>query len=417
MTANPRLWSLMCLLALMMCIRGHARAQNAIERVEAVHAHGASYVDITFTENVKAPSAERVSLYSLGDGADEAPWRFISVAGLGGRPRMLRVFFAGNPPAGHTKLRVCLGSVEIGGVLLNNVCGHGPLARSLEQELSRALESLHSLPKLQRERNLFASMFLGRSGAGPNAPSTIGAADLSLTRTDSGSNDLNYFFRLKRGSAPGMDPRNLEAGAAYRRSFLLHRTERANLARALSTPAGRASLATGILEDLQTKWFAGHIVDAGVKLEADAAGDRQWLGLVDAAWGLQSTTRRVSLPGAPGWFRFRWLAGGVEAGRNRARVKMGADAALLVQARGGAAPIRRLEFHAHSINRWLARPEGPQRGLRPWVEASVKVFLFESERIRYGLRFTLQRGSLPPVYEPVKSAQFGFVLESTDGGQ
>ncbi|MEP7363561.1 MAG: hypothetical protein ABI972_09925, partial [Acidobacteriota bacterium] len=216
----------------------------------------------------------------------------------------------------------------------------------------------------------------------------------------------------------GMDPRSMEAGAHYRHSFLLHRGEHAQLSKLLSAQsasADNARQATTLVENLQKNWFAGHIVEAGVKLESDAAGERQWLGLVDAGWSLQSTTRRVNLPGAPGWFRFRWLAGGVEAGRNQARVKMGADAALLVRARGGAAPIRRLEFHAQTINRWLARPELNERGIRPWLQADAKAFLFESARVRYGVRFSVQRGSLPPVYAPVSSIQVGFVVESTDG--
>jgi hypothetical protein len=412
---------LMCLLALLMCLRGHGQANGVIQRVEAVLVPGASYMDITFSETVKVSSAERVSLYSLGDGTDEAAISSSQAEGLGGRPRMLRVFFAGNPPAGHAKLRVCLGSVEVGGTLLKDVCGEGRIARDMESEFARAREALRTLPKLQREKSLFASVFLGHGGGGTaDGASTIGAADVSLVRSDFGSKDLNYFLRLKRGSVEGMDPRNMEAGASYRRSFLLHRGDRAKLAKLFSETGrrdGRMREATAMVEDLQKRWFAGHIVEAGVKLEGDAAGERQWLGLVDAGWSLQSTTRRVRLPGAPGWFRFRWLAGGLEAGREQARVKVGADAALLVQARGGAAPIRRLEFHAQSMNRWLARPERSERGVRPWVQMDAKAFLFESERVRYGVRLSVQRGSLPPVYEPVKSVQFGFVVESAGADQ
>ena len=410
----------MCLLALLLCLRAHGQGNGAIQRVESVIVPDASYVDITFSGNVRASSAERVSLYSLGDGTDEAALSSSQAEGLGGRPRMLRVFFAGNPPAEHAKLRVCLGSVEVGGTLLKDVCGEGRIARNMESELARARETLRTLPKLQREKSLFASVFLGRGGGAADSARTIGAADVSLVRNDFGSKDLNYFLRLKRGSADGMDARNMEAGASYRRSFLLHRGERAKLAKLFSEAGGRGGRfreATAMVEDLRKRWFAGHMIEAGVKLESDAAGENQWLGLVDAGWSLQSTTRRVRLPGAPGWFRFRWLAGGLEAGRGQARVKVGADAALVVRARGGAAPIRRLEFHAESANRWLARPERSERGVRPWLQMDAKAFLFESAHVRYGVRLSLQRGSLPPVYEPVKSVQFGFVVESAGGDQ
>lgn len=407
MTANPRLWSLMCLIALLVCWRGNGQERGELLRTEAVVVRGAGFVDLTFSGNVKASSAERVSLYSLGDGMDETAIFPSQLEGLGGRPRMLRIFLAGNPPAGHTRLRVCLGSVEIAGTLHSDVCNEGRINRDLESEFTRVLQTFEALPKTQQERNAFVSGFLGRGSSG----GTVSAADISLVRGDTALRDLSYFLRLKRGSLAGMDPRHLEAGAHYRRSFLFDVHERARLA----APGMSAGELLTRIQSLQRKWFAGHIVGAGVKLESDAAGQGRWLGLVDAGWGLQSTTRRVSLPGAPGWFRFRWLAGGVEAGREQARVKMGADAALLVQARGGAAPIRRMEFRAQTLNRWLARPEGTARGVRPWLQLDAKLFLLESERMRYGLRLSLQRGSLPPVYQPVKSVQLGFVVESTDG--
>ena len=121
MSANPRVWLSLCLLALVVCQRGHGQESRAISRVEAVVIPGASYADITFFENVKASSAERVSLYSLGDGADETRVGASPAEGLGGRPRMLRVYIADNLPAGHTKLRVCLGSVEAGSVFYKNL--------------------------------------------------------------------------------------------------------------------------------------------------------------------------------------------------------------------------------------------------------------------------------------------------------
>ncbi|MEP7366464.1 MAG: hypothetical protein ABI972_24670, partial [Acidobacteriota bacterium] len=197
MTANPRWWSLMCLLALLMCLRGHGQELQVLQRVEAVLIPGGSYVDLTFSGSVKVSSAERASLYSLGDGTDEAPLVALPAEGLGGRPRMLRVFLTGNPPAGHARLRVCLGAVEVGGSLLKNVCGEGRIVRDLDSEFAHARAVLESLPKLQQEKSLFASAFLSQAVRGPEAGAgTVGAADISLVRGDSGSNDLNYYLRL-----------------------------------------------------------------------------------------------------------------------------------------------------------------------------------------------------------------------------
>lgn len=96
---------------------------------------------------------------------------------------------------------------------------------------------------------------------------------------------------------------------------------------------------------------------------------------------------------------------------------MGADAALVIQAREETAPIRRFEFVAHSTARWLARPELGVRGTRPWTQLDAKLFVLESASLRYGLRLSLQRGSLPPLYERVSSIHLGFVVESRDGGE
>src|SRR5262249_35823174 len=162
------------------------------------------------------------------------------------------IFLAGNPPAGHTKLRVCLGTVEVDGILQRDVCGEGRIARDLESELARVLKTLESLPKTQQEKNVFISGFLGQGSTGE----TVGAADVSAVRGDRASNDLNYSLRLKRGSLAGMDPRHLEAGAYYRGSFLMNIRERAELA----APGASAYQLVARIEDLQRKWFAGHIV-------------------------------------------------------------------------------------------------------------------------------------------------------------
>jgi len=435
-SGNPRLWSLLCLLALLMCLRGHGQPIGVLQRAEAILAPGASYVDLTFTGLVGVASASPISMHSLGEDGEVFDLRAEPAQALGGRPRMLRVSFSGKPPAGHSKIRLCLGAVEVAGTSYMDVCAEARILRDFDGELTSLKASLGVLPRLQREKSMFASLFLGQTGSragrqahdastsGVHTAAIVGAADVSFVRSDLGSKDLTYFLRLKRGSTSGMDPRNLEAGASWRRSVLMHRRERSRLAAMLAAPADSPRVSPQALREaaaltagLQRKWFAGHIVEAGVKLEGDAAGEKQWLGLLDAGWSLQSTTRRVSLPGAPGWFRFRWMAGGVEAGREQARVKAGADASLLVQASGSTAPIRRLEFHAQTVGRWLIRAERKERGVRPWLQLDAKAFFFESPRIRYGVRLSVQRGRLPPVYLAVHSIQFGFVVESTGGDE
>ena len=408
MNSNARFWGILCLVAVLFCGRGHSADVPAVSLVEAFAANGGEYADITFTAAVEWARVRGARAHSS---TETGRWNVREVeswAALGGRPRQLRVMLAGETPTAHTLLRVCVSLDAGAGLPPRETCGQTRFGRNAAAELLRAVEKLSRLPASDRDKSVLASVYLSRQ-----ASATIGSADINLVRGDARSKDLNYFVRLKRGSMAGMDPRHLEAGAAWRRNVLLHRSERTRL-REWMRQGGWAE-AAGALQELQGKWFAGHTVEVGVKLEGDASGENRWLGLVDAGWGLQSTTRRVNLPGAPGWFRFRLLAAGVEAGREQARVKWGAGAALLVEPQEPAAPIRRWEFTVEAVGRWLARPELGRRGVRAWLQADAKAFFAESGNLRYGLRLSLQRGSLPPLFAPVNSVQLGFVAESAGG--
>ncbi|MBN8730554.1 MAG: hypothetical protein J0L64_08450 [Acidobacteria bacterium] len=399
MLSNARLWGTLCLAALIVCLRCRAEDLTALRALQVYATAQPPHADLTFTEPLAPNSAPLFTLASATAQGEWNPLGITAMQGLGGRPRMLRVYYAEPLPAEHTRLRAC---TESGACVEARIDSPSDAAAAI-------LKKLGALPATQQDKSLLASLFFGRA-AGLN----VGAADLNLVRSDPGAKDLSYFLRLKRGAASGMDPRHVEAGAHWRRNFLLNSDRRAAIATALR---GRPAEAQALLDELQTKWWAGHTLDIGVKVEGDASGQQQWIGLVDAGWGLQSTTRRVALPGAPGWLRFRWLAGGVEAGRDQARLKMGADAALVIQAREETAPIRRFEFVAHSTARWLARPELGARGLRPWTQLDAKLFVLESASLRYGLRLSLQHGSLPPLYERVNSIHLGFVVESRDTGE
>jgi hypothetical protein len=54
------------------------------------------------------------------------------------------------------------------------------------------------------------------------------------------------------------------------------------------------------------------------------------------------------------------------------------------------------------------------QGNGPWHEADAKVFLFATDKARYGLRLSHMRGSLPPTFKETKGLTFGFVAETAD---
>ena len=89
-------------------------------------------------------------------------------------------------------------------------------------------------------------------------------------------------------------------------------------------------------------------------------------------------------------------------------------------------PVKRLDLDLQVVNRYLLFNEvsfdqttmkstGVGKGEKPYFQADVKAFLFESPSARYGFKLSYNRGSLPPVYSSVSSFQFGFVIETTDG--
>lgn len=410
MSSNARVWGFLCLLAALLCAVARPADLPAVSLLEAFAGGGAEYADVTFTTAVEWARVRGARAQSSTEAGRWEEREVASWAALGGRPRQLRVMLAAGTPPAHTLLRVCV-SLETGaGQPVRETCGQARWEREAAAELRRALDGLSRLPKTEREKSVLASVYMSRQQG-----STVGSADISLVRSDAGARDVSYFVRLKRGSLAGMDPHHMEAGGMWRRSILMHRAERALVRKALRR--GDWAGGAGALQELQSKWFAGHTVEVGVKLEGDASGVNRWLGLVDAGWGLQSTTRRVNLPDAPGWFRFRLLAAGVEAGREQARVKWGAGAALMIAPREQTAPIRRWEFTAEAVGRWLARPEWGRRGVRAWLQADAKAFFAGTGAMRYGLRLSLQRGALPPLFAPVNSVQLGFVAESAGAAE
>jgi len=215
MLSNARFWGTLCLAALIACLRCRAGEPARLSGIEVYPTAQPPHADLTFSTPLAPNSAPLLALFSAAAAGEWTPLSVASVESLGGRPRMLRVFYQGPIPEGHTRLRACTAPEP---------CIEANL-QSPADAAAALLKKFGALPAMQQDKSLLASLFYGRA-AGLN----VGAADLNLVRSDPGSKDLSYFLRLKRGAAAGMDPRHFEAGAHWRKNFLLHARRRAEIA-------------------------------------------------------------------------------------------------------------------------------------------------------------------------------------------
>jgi hypothetical protein len=52
---------------------------------------------------------------------------------------------------------------------------------------------------------------------------------------------------------------------------------------------------------------------------------------------------------------------------------------------------------------------------KPWYQASLKIYVVDTPKAKYGVQLSYNNGSLPPAFSNTKSFQFGFLIETSDG--
>jgi hypothetical protein len=196
---------------------------------------------------------------------------------------------------------------------------------------------------------------------------------------------------------------------------------------------------------MRSRLLAAWSIDLSGKMESEAGNFQVTNFVGDGSIYLQSRTKQLFGTGTnAGFWKFRILGTGFEGGKNVgqpnkqgavvanappvdwiARHKAGAELTLFYDAPDTQLPFKRVELSASGVNRYLFRNELVfdqstlvsdivQRGRKSWVETSLKLYLSETAKSRFGINLTYNRGALPPVYANTKSFQFGFLMESTD---
>src|SRR5205085_2736906 len=154
-----------------------------------------------------------------------------------------------------------------------------------------------------------------------------------------------------------------------------------------------------------------------------------------------------------GFVKFDFVPGGVEIGQNLnngtnqtmgttqmaaatdptspntvdwiARYKYGAELALSFRDLKTRFLFKRVELNAQFVGRYLFRKEvmfdqstmmniTTTKGMKPWTQVDLKAYVADTPAGRFGLKLSYNKGSLPPVFSPTNSFQFGFVYETAD---
>jgi hypothetical protein len=182
------------------------------------------------------------------------------------------------------------------------------------------------------------------------------------------------------------------------------------------------------------------VFDNGFKFEGDIDGIS--IGNVSNLvydGTLQVTTVARAIGKSRGFWNFRWIPVGLEAGYNLqneddpnnekhslARVKTGGVFTLFYQAINDRDFVNRVEFETQAVNRYLFTRETffdadtsknvlIDKGNKYWLQADLK-FMFGAKvgPARIGFRASFQRGSLPPVYAFTKVFNFSVLFETSD---
>lgn len=323
----------------------------------------------------------------------------------------------------------------------------------------KALEEAVANAKTPDEKNFAGLNITVPSGGGD----TEGSGDIVFNRSHvfpygSLIDRINFGVKLNKASEEKADPRHFEAGLTFRKTFLFGARKIRELRDALnSTPRGNANLSTTsttfnlrngvpsnkpetIINDLQKNFFRSLLFDSAMKFEGDVKGAS--IGNVSNLLydgQLQLTTVSQAFANRTGFWNFRWIPVGVEAGFNLrneddpadeknslARLKTGVVFELFYQApEDSSSLLNRIEFDVQALDRYLFKRESAldeatkkavltDKGNTYWIQSDAKFFFGPTTQLgRPGFRIGFKRGSLPPVYSFTKAFTFGVIFQSS----
>ena len=458
--SRPSVRHLLCLCLLMVGIPAQAQTKEyKISQVDLSPQPGTSNVVLrtTFTDNLDPMHPEDLAASNLVSVRSQPSNTVLTPLGAVerefGNPRRLTFLIDLSrtlPPAGDNKVEVCFREINFvdadGTPHANAVCGTGDIVRQVDAaRLARQLKVLEDTPlaKSSDEKNIFASGFSTKS-EGNDAE---GGAEIHLNSKDLAVPGLLASLHMRKATAEGADPKNFELELKQRTTWVFGASSIAAARDALDR--GDTATAQTLTEAYRKRVLSSIHLDLGGKLEAEALGFDVTNFVGEGSFKLLSRTKTL-FGSKSGFYKFRLIPAGLEAGYNLGKADEAAAAAVdpklaqelaevdwITRFKAGAGftlffrnpesklPFKRVEVDLQGVYRYLFNREVKfdestqkniltDRGHKPWFQGDLKFFLADTERGRAGFKLTFNRGSLPPVFATTKSFQFGIIFETAE---
>ena len=292
----------------------------------------------------------------------------------------------------------------------------------------KAFDDAIAVAKTSQEKDIFA----GLSVAAPTNGNAAGDADISLNRWL--TQNLYVSTVLNKSSADAADPKHFDTSITFRKiiPFLF-----------APKPETKTKSVHDILRDRDVRAAAdrkllGILLDGTGRFEGDATNFAVTNAVFNMPVQLASRTMGLGTLGKSGYYQFRLVPAGVEAGHNLGsdnpnlkqytilRFVSGGTLGLIYQPNPGSnALVQRVELNGQVAARYLFDDEAAWNpatktqsnvasGMKPWYQADLKAFIFSSDQGRAGFKVSFIRGGLPPVFADTKAFRFGFVFETSD---
>jgi hypothetical protein len=337
-------------------------------------------------------------------------------------------------------------------VVKTGVCFTGSIDNEAQTRarMEQILKDLDAVPKESSERNIFASGFVTTASGSDSQ----GGLDLNLNSSDLGLPGLTANLHMEKTTTENGDPKHFDVGLNYRSTFLFHGHDISTIQDLQNS--GKTKEAQGKLDTLSHAVWSGITFDFGSHFEAEAftfnvtnfIGEgmaqikSRVLPLIPVETGETSEDRT-------GFYKFHLIPGGLEIGQNLnkgnesmqaagsgstnptnsidwvARYKFGAGLTLFYRNLKTRWLFKRIELDAQFVGRYLFRNEimfdqstmmdiSTTKGFKPWTQVGLNAFIADTASGRFGLKLSYNKGSLPPVFAPTNSFQFGLVFETAD---
>jgi len=357
------------------------------------------------------------------------------------------------PDPGDDKVEVTFASLHFAVKEQKNVIGTGSIYNrgNIEQRVEQTRQALKSAvahAKTDDEKDAF----VGLTVVVPSGGDSQGSGDVYFNRDLYAStveqaalfDHIRFGFHLNKASETKSDPRHFDVGVTFRKTYLRADRETLRQINDAINNTRKSELESDEvvkrISKLQKDFVRAFIFDNALRFEGDIS-DRGIGNVSNLLWDTQLQIATVSraLVGQTGFWNFRFVPVGFEVGGNLtnnddptreksslARVKTGGEFNLIFNAGDPSEPISRIQFTAKALERYLFRSESTldemtkkavltDKGSKYWIQADLKIrtgVKFGGGRV--GFKATFERGFLPPVYNFVKTFQFGIVFETND---